>query len=67
LPTTDYLYLILYRRHDGRIPNIPVFEALEKMKKEDLKEFFHNTAGLLSQGGYSTPGGDSVVPGSNPP
>jgi hypothetical protein len=47
----EYLKLMdLYCSQDGPMPILPGFYALEKMRKEELKEFFPHTSGLLSQG-----------------
>jgi len=39
--------------NDGPYPLSPGFEPLEKIRKTECPEFFSQTAGLISQGGYN--------------
>ena len=46
-----FLFYACVVSKDGPMPLLPMFDAFERMRKEELTEFFPDSSGLLSQGG----------------
>jgi hypothetical protein len=40
----------LFRSQDGPMPILPGFQALERMRREEMPDLFPGTTGLISQG-----------------
>jgi hypothetical protein len=40
----------LFSSHDGPMPILPGFQALERMRREEMPDLFPGTTGLISQG-----------------